>query len=155
MAEAEPIEWEDYLRVPFPLPGPADRTRLEALVGQRLPEAWWQLVVKHQGRIPEPDVVPASGGGRVTFGLLLYALDPAVMGRHASYSVAGTWAAWQGRLPAGLVPFSDDTGGNNLAFDFRGGGDPTVVFVDHETAERGDLLAVAPDFATLLASLGP
>lgn len=63
--------------------------------------------------------------------------------------------ALAGLCPAGIVPFSDDTGGNVMAFDHRGGAEPAVVFVDHETdgarpaARRPRLRGLHGDATTL------
>jgi hypothetical protein len=60
------------------------------------------------------------------------------------------------RLVDGIYPFADDPFGNLLCFDYRQGGQPTVVFWDHEVASADPVRAltyVAASFTELLTKL--
>lgn len=138
------ILWEDYTARNVPPPGDADRARIEVAIGGRLPDAYWALVVAHQGNIPEE-----GEGDPPPIGVLLLANAPDSVGKGAqSYCIERCWEAMRDYYPAGLLPFSDDTGGNVWAFDFRRDPDrPAVVFIDHEIEGEAGITPVAPDFA--------
>lgn len=150
--------WKDYLGYAFPAPTAQDRQALEAAVGHRLPDAYWQLAATNQGKIPEPSGVPRPDGRPdEQFGVLLYALPIERMEQTEvfGYGVLVALDNLAALYPAGIVPFSDDTGGNNLAFDFRAGDEPAIVFVDHNVAGERGLTKIAPNFTALLEALRP
>lgn len=140
--------WEAYTAQDVPPSDDRDRTRIEAAIGGRLPDAYWALVVAHQGNIPEE-----SEGDPPPIGVLLLANAPdSVEKDERSYCIEWCWEAMRDRYPAGLLPFSDDTGGNVWAFDFRRDPErPAVVFIDHEIEGEDGITPVAPDFAAYWA----
>lgn len=148
--------WKNYLDFDFPVPTTEDRRALEVEIGHTLPQSYWSVVSQHQGHIPDPDGVPRPDGRpdeRV--GVFLYVLSPDKLedAEVFGYGVSVALGNMADLYPPGIVPFSDDTGGNNLAFDFRTGPDPAIVFVDHNVAGERGLTRVAPNFAALLALL--
>ncbi len=54
-------------------------------------------------------------------------------------------------LPAHLIPFMNDGGGNLYCLDLRRTGEPPVVFWDHTASEGQEPQSVAPDFISWLA----
>jgi hypothetical protein len=55
-------------------------------------------------------------------------------------------------LPAYLVPFMNDGGGNLFCLDLRSPGEPPVVFWDHTASAGQEPMSVAPDFISWLAA---
>lgn len=148
--------WTDYLQYDFPTPTEDDRRALETEIGYALPQEYWDVVAEHQGHIPDPDGVPRGDGKpdeRV--GVLLYVVPTETMedSEQFGYGVLVALENMASLYPEGIVPFSDDTGGNNLAFDFRTGPDPAIVFVDHNVAGEAGLTTVAPSFTALIEML--
>ena len=147
--------WTPYLRSDLPEATETDRARIEAEIGHRLPETYWALARLNQGRVPAPKYVPLEGGGRANIGVFLYLVERERVTRpgERSYSLLSAFQGLQELYPAGIVPFSDDTGGNFMAFDYRGSaGEPAVVFVDHETPGEAGLIPAAKDFEALMAA---
>lgn len=145
--------WEPYIRAALPVPTEEDRARLEALANASLPPGYWDLAVAHQGEALDQDLVqdPAFEA----FVLLLVLPPERLDERHASYSVAFAMEHAMPRYPVGLLPFADDTGGNLWAFDYRAdSAAPAIVFIDHELEGAEGVVAVAPDFASLLVRIG-
>ena len=146
--------WTPYLRSDLPEATEADRARIEAAIGQRLPETYWALARLNQGRVPAPKYVALENGGRANIGVFLYLIERERVTRpgERSLGLLGAFHGLRDLYPAGIVPFSDDTGGNFMAFDYRAGGEPAVVFVDHETAGEAGLVPAAPSFEALMAA---
>ncbi|WP_338664472.1 SMI1/KNR4 family protein [Pararoseomonas sp. SCSIO 73927] len=144
--------WTPYLRSDFPEAGDEDRARIEAETGHRLPEDYWRLARANQGRVPDPEYVRLEGGGRARIGVFLFLIERERVTRtgERSYGLLSAFRGAQEMYPAGIVPFSDDTGGNFMAFDYRGGGEPAIVFLDHETEGEAGITRVAPDFGTMM-----
>ena len=140
--------WESYTAQGVPPPDDRDRARIEAVIGGRLPDTYWALVVAHQGNIPEE-----GEGDPPPIGVLLLANAPDSVEKDGrGYCVEWCWERMRDHYPAGLLPFSDDTGGNVWAFDFRRDPEcPAVVFVDHEIAGEDGITPVAPDIAAYWA----
>ncbi|KQM81648.1 hypothetical protein ASE67_17020 [Sphingomonas sp. Leaf23] len=136
--------WRAYVADDVPPPDDRDRARIEAAIGGRLPDAYWALVVAHQGKVPE-----GGEGDPPPIGVLLLANAPDRVGDgDRSYCIEECWRAMRDYYPAGLLPFSDDTGGDVWAFDFRLDPErPAVVFIDHEIEGEAGITPVAPDFA--------
>ncbi|MGF3025693.1 SMI1/KNR4 family protein [Methylobacterium aquaticum] len=148
-------EWIDYLDFAFPRPTGDDRRRIEETVGHRLPDAYWHDVETHQGHTRRPDRIVLDNGRPERLGVYLYVVQPdRVEDEEArSYDLVSAFEDIRAAYPPGLVPFSDDTGGNRFAFDYRGGGKPGIVFVDHNVEGEAGVTPAAPDYETLIARL--
>ncbi len=148
--------WKPKFDYSFPRPTAEDRASLEAQIGFTVPDAYWSVVADHQCQIPKPNGVPRPDGRPdEQFGYLLHVLQPEAL-KGTPYFGRGVLVALSNMAefyPKGIVPFSDDTGGNNLAFDFRSSQEPPIVFVDHEVAGEAGLTQIAPSFAALLDTL--
>ncbi|MET0269520.1 MAG: SMI1/KNR4 family protein [Sphingomonas sp.] len=144
------MTWEEYVGQGLPTPTAADRARIEQAGGGAVPDDYWDLVRAHQGQVAEEQEKPAPGHGPEGLGVLLLAISPEAAGRDASYCIATCLRNMADYYPAGLLPFADDTGGNYWAFDFRYGGAPRIVFIDHEIAGEAGITPVAADFTVFM-----
>lgn len=153
---ADAVTWRPTL---WPTNHPADSDEVDAVadaLGIVFPDDYRALVVSHQGESPEPNLFDYVEHGRATtgaMGVLFHfspdEADPVVAGYH----ILRKRPDW---LPGYLLPFSEDPGGNFIAFDFRPDGQPPVVFVDHEADDEDRLVSfVAPSVETLVAMLHP
>lgn len=152
--------WSRYLRYTFPVPTLEDRARLEQYIGHKLPEHYWELILEHQGEIPNPAFVILNTGATERCGVFLHVFDPMSLTdpsalRVRNYAVFRRYASMRGDYPEDVVPFSDDTAGNYMAFDFRSGGEPSIVFVDHNVQGEAGLTPIAPNFEAFLNMLVP
>lgn len=148
-------KWQNYLSKTFDQPTELDRARIERRIGYRLPESYWQLVVREQGRSPQEASIDLPVEGEVMFGILLLVLAGDRLQVEASYSVERSLDNMQDFYPNGIVPFADDTGGNYWAFDFRRNpATPSIVFVDHEIDGEDGLTRAAGSFDDFIARMG-
>jgi len=147
------IMWESYLQNIYYAPTDMDRIRLENYIQGKLPDSYWRLACKHQGRILRAFMeIPRHE--KVVFGILLLANSVDSEKENYSYCIEYCLNNMQGYYPDGILPFSDDTGGNYFSFDFRGNSDaPSVVFIDHEFQGEGALIHVANNFELFMSSL--
>jgi len=130
-----------------------DRKRLENYIKGRLPDSYWRLVCKHQGSILSV-TVEMPRRERVNFGVLLLVNSMNDERENYSYCVDFCFDGMQGYYPERILPFSDDTGGNYFAFDFRENPDvPSIAFVDHEIQGEGGIIHVASNFDLFMAAL--
>jgi hypothetical protein len=150
--------WKKYVNYDFQKPSIIDRNYIERLIGQKYPNEYWNLVEKYQGYIPDPDYFILKKTGREeTFGVLLHVFEQSQLKKHISgiYSAIVRYGIFRGRYASEIIPFSDDTGGNQLAFDFRNKPNPSIVFVDHNLSGDDGLAFVANNFSELLDMLSP
>jgi cell wall assembly regulator SMI1 len=151
------VRWQPYLwEQPRPA-SPFDIARVEASLGVRFPEDYRRAVMEHQGEVPHPNLFDFVEEGRKTttvMGFLLHFLGDAGE-EERDYHILENYRARRNILPSGVVPFSQDPGGNPIAFDFRRSASrPTVVFVNHEAAGEGERVwPVAATFSELLGKL--
>jgi hypothetical protein len=109
-------------------PGPAlTRAELDAYCeehGLALPASLERQLLDQNGGAPSADTsVPLTDGAETD----LFCLFGLTM-RHEASELALVAETYAGRVPAGLVPFANDSGGNL----FLVGGDDLVWFWDHE-----------------------
>jgi hypothetical protein len=126
-------------------------------LGVSFPTSYRQVVAVHQGMRPEPDLFDFEEDGEVTesvMGPLFHLLDSDDPGDLPDYHIVANYRLKQQALPPHIIPFSQDPGGNAIAFDYREpGGEPPVVFVDHEAADDNCIWPVAGTFSDLLDHL--
>lgn len=134
---------------------PADVERVETALGIRFPEDYRRVVQEHQGEAPIPNLFDFEEKGRRTtsvMGPLLHFREDAG-GTAESYHILRSWELRRDWLPPRVIPFSEDPGGNPIAFDFRRSADaPPVVFVDHESGGVA-IWPIAASFTEFLSSL--
>ncbi len=149
-------EWKRYLSTAFARPSEADRTRLEALAGARLPDFYWQVVREHQGQVLDTEGLTLPDEGEINFGVLLLAVAPGTLSKSdASYTVEDCFRHMEDRYTAGLFPFADDTDGNYWAFDFRAyPANQAVVFIDHVEIGEDGVTRSADSFGAPMAMVG-
>jgi hypothetical protein len=149
-------EWKPYLKAAFPQPTEADRTRLERLAGAALPDAYWDMVCRHQGGVLDTGLELDGQFGEINFGVLLLALSPrSVESLTSTYCIEYCCESMEDRYPVGLFPFADDTGGNYWAFDFRTTPtDPAIVFIDHEMLGDEGVTPASGSFAAFMKGAG-
>lgn len=148
--------WEPYLSYKLPQVTTEDCKNLERVVGHKLPEAYWEIVKLHQGQCPEPGtfIIPGTGA-QEQVGVLLHIFSQSRVPapRAQMYGVISQYKNMKRLYHPDVVPFSNDTGGNRVAFDFRSGTEPSVVFANHNFAGDYGLSFVAPNFTALLKML--
>jgi hypothetical protein len=132
---------------------------VERVLGVRFPEDFRSIIPTAHGGSPapvsrfryaDPDLghVGTSLGAVMSFDA---ASSDYILKRHAIL-------AGEGIIPALVVPFGEDGGGDFMAFDFRGhAADPPVVYVSHESAteanEGENVYPLAPSFTAFLEML--
>ena len=140
------VSWEPYVR-PTPKGVTPDALRqLELQWRVTLPQAYKNLVSKHQGMTPIPSTFNI---GRVqnTFSVLLTVTRDE---RWDEYSVSSTHESLSRYVPAGIYPFGLTPGGESLCFDYRQvSAQPRVVLVTVE----GEIHSIAENFEDFLAGL--
>jgi hypothetical protein len=152
--------WSEYLNYKFPVPTADDRRRVEQHIGYKLPDRYWEIAKEHQGEIPIPDSIVLKTGVMESCGVFLHVFDPdrltdPAAAVAASYALVSSLRGMKRYYPRGIVPFSDDTGGNKMAFDFRTPGESSIVFVNHNVGGEDALTFVAPNFTAFLERLVP
>jgi cell wall assembly regulator SMI1 len=158
LRENRPVRWQPYLWERSRPASPADIERVEAGLGVRFPEDYRRAVMEHQGEAPHPNLFDFVEEGKKTttvMGPLFHFAEDAGDESLDSYNVLESYRARGNILPEGVIPFSEDPGGNPIAFDFRRSADsPPVVFVNHEAAGGDEgVWTVAASFSELLDKL--
>jgi cell wall assembly regulator SMI1 len=142
------VIWMNY-ELPEPRPATTAEIRAaEAVLGVRLPADFVAVASEHQGRTPSPSVFRLEDGTESILNNLLHfeASSP-------TSSIVRAWDDLQDILPAGVVPFAADPGGNYLCFDYRESDEqPPVVFWVHDDPSA-PTQRVAASFTQLLALL--
>jgi hypothetical protein len=121
------------------------------------PPSYRQVVAEHQGMQPEPDLFDFVEDGEPTesvMGPLFHFLDGDDPSDLPDYHIVANYRLKRQALPARVIPFSQDPGGNAIAFDYRDhASEPAVVFVDHESDDDEGIWPVAATFSDLLELL--
>ena len=74
----------------------------------------------------------------------------------SEYSILKIFSTLKSRLVEKVFPFARDPFGNYICFDYRSGGDPTIVFWEHEAASIDNdsaISKVCDSFSELLDML--
>src|SRR5579871_1529605 len=133
------LEWQDCKSV-------SDEAirAVEARLGVRFPSDYVECVRRCDGGWPKPHHFdypdPALGPVETSIGRFL-SLDST---RKGNLLDVVEWLSDQ--LPAQVVPFADEPGGDFLCFDYRGGGAPAVVYWMHEREGEEAVAPLAPTF---------
>jgi hypothetical protein len=124
--------------------------KVETKLGIRFPEDYRNFVKNSRGGTPSPQEVKIEG--RKSPGVFEQLLN--FIPDDDNYILENyDWI--KDRLAPGLVPIASDPGGNYIAFHFKGKGEPTVVWWEHEEGLRRKkpFLPIAKSFTELLESL--
>lgn len=149
------LTWRPYLwDTPRPAP-PHEIARAEAALGIHFPADYRRIVAVHQGEVPDPNLFDFTEDGRRTTSvmgpLFHFAADEA--GPARSYHLLASLELRRDWLPPRVIPFSEDSGGNPIAFDFRHSASaPPIVFVDHESGGSA-VWPIAASFSEFLGLL--
>jgi cell wall assembly regulator SMI1 len=148
------LTWRPYLWQDDRPADPAAISNAEKAIGFRFPQDYRSVVAEHQGKTPWPNAFDFGGAeerNTTAMNGLFHFLkvdDPRLRGYHLLQNFRERSAT----LPPGIVPFSEDAGGNAIAFDFRTSAEaPAVVLVDHERmGQAGWIQPVADSFTEFL-----
>lgn len=128
--------------------------RLEELIGSRLPRAYREFLLQHNGGYPEPDgflFKDLSDGSSIDRFL---GVD---VGEHSN--IDKYLVTYQERIPDGFFPIAHDPGGNLVLIGVTGRHSGNVYFWDHENEADGsapdmsNMHLVAGDFSDFLNNL--
>lgn len=136
----------------------SDVERVETALGINFPDDYRTIVMLHQGEIPQQnlfDLIENNEKTILVMGVLFHFLEDKSESGFYSYNILETYLTRQHLLPPQVIPFSEDPGGNYIAFDFSKTPDiPTIVFVDHEAVgEENWVSYVAANFTEFLSLL--
>ncbi|CAM3914800.1 1,3-beta-glucan synthase regulator [Bacillus luti] len=123
--------------------------QVEQYLGVKFPNDFIECVKKYDGGYPRPKVFDIQGLDESTFNdLLTLHIDD-------KYSIVQKYENIKDRLMDGVYPFTSDSFGNFICFDYRSNPEsPTIIFWDHEEEEIEDsLYPVCSTFTELLNSL--
>jgi hypothetical protein len=144
--------WDDERPIP-----PDAIERAEHDLGIAFPRSYCLVAAEHQGMQPKPDRFDFVEDGEQTesvMGPLFHFLDTDDPNDLPDYHIVANYRLKRKALPAQVIPFSQDPGGNAIAFDYRKpGAEPPVVFVDHEADDDNCVWPVAATFSQLLDEL--
>lgn len=152
------VNWIKYVKYDYPAPTQEDRKHFEDVVGQKMPQFYWNIIRNHQGDIPDPDFfIAPETNQQERFGVLLhiFEFDRIPNSIAKVYSVLSRYEFMCELYSSEIVPISNDTGGNNIALDFRFGPDPYVVFIDHNIEGDEGITLVAKNIGELFKMFGP
>lgn len=140
------IRWRPYVWKEVHPVAPGEIQQLEASWGVRLPEDYKELVSAHQGMTPDPGSFKVGRGSNAFNVLLTITRDE----KSVSYSAQHVYDVIRPHVPAGIHPFGETPGGEQLCFDYREGAEqPRVVLVTVEMF----IYPVANSFREFLAGL--
>ncbi|HOZ48660.1 MAG TPA: SMI1/KNR4 family protein [Candidatus Hydrogenedentes bacterium] len=109
---------------------PVEVERFETVSKVNLPEDFKSWLLRHNGSCPEPPRIDLDDGQGIYLNSFLS------FSRQDKYNVFSMIETMSGRLPEGLVPIADDSGGNFVCFRYSSRtSQPEVVFWDHEEAD--------------------
>ena len=132
--------------------GPLDPARLtafEARIGATLPADYRRFLLAHNGGrlVPCEIVLP---GEAEPFASLAAAFGL----HHGADSLDRVFDNVKDYIPAEVIAFAEDEGGNLLCIGIRGEHGGRVYFWDHEGAGWEDLMPLAGSFDAFVAALG-
>jgi hypothetical protein len=139
--------------------GPLDLARLaafEARLGAELPADYRQFLLVHNGGdfVPDEIVLPGQAEPFATMGQLFGLFD-------GPFSLEAVCENVEDVIPAEVVAFAEDVGGNLLCIGIRGAHRGKVYFWDHNGSLPGEdepcwsgMTLLAPSFAEFVSALG-
>ena len=91
----------------------------------------------------------------LVMGVLFHFCEDKSKSSFYSYNILENYLNRRHILPLQVIPFSEDPGGNSIAFDFRESLDaPSIVFVDHEAIGEANWISfIAANFTEFLNML--
>ncbi|MBV9070687.1 MAG: SMI1/KNR4 family protein [Acidobacteria bacterium] len=124
---------------------------VEQQLGIRFPASYKEAVLACHGGSPLRGTfdVPDEEIGLITTGLgmlLTFNEDDAE-------SVVDTHRVLADRLPASVIPFAIEGGSDYIAFDYRSGNEPAVVYWSHEKEAADAITRLARNFDEFTALL--
>ena len=128
----------------------------EAILGVSLPESYKKLAQRYPGGSPDKSEfkVKLSDQGRTWSSCIggLLSLDPRKIDNVFACLVG---LSREDGLPQGLIPISDDGGGDLICLDYRfvHEGPPSVVYWAHELGGENGIIAIASSFDEFLEIL--
>ncbi|MFH7026390.1 MAG: SMI1/KNR4 family protein [Heteroscytonema crispum UTEX LB 1556] len=154
----KPIQWKSYL---WEQSRPATLSGIkhaESVLGISFPDDYISVVMQHQGKIPKQalfDLIQNNHKTVLVMGVLLHFIEDKSDSGFYSYNILENYRNRRHLLPPQVIPFSEDPGGNMIAFDFRETpGAPSIVFVDHEAVGEAEwVLYIAASFKEFLSKL--
>ena len=139
--------------------GPADLVRLaafEAHLGAVLPADYRQFLLAHNGGdfLPDQIILPGRSEPYAAIGSAFGLYD-------GPYALETVFRNVVGEVPADLLPFAEDAGGNLFCVGIRGAHYGRIYYWDHELSTPGaeepgwnNLTLLAGSFGTFVAALG-
>jgi hypothetical protein len=139
--------------------GPLDRARLagfEARLGAALPADYRQFLLANNGGelVPDEIILPGQGQPFASMGPLFGLHD-------GPESLEAVCDNVEGLIPAEVLAFGEDVGGNLLCIGIRGGHRGKVFFWDHNRSFPGEdepgwsgMTLLAGSFEEFVAALG-
>lgn len=122
----------------------------EEKIGHRLPSAYRDFLLAHNGGRPIPAVVDIddcpSGASEVQVFLGL-------TGAFESETLEWSWNAFRGRIPERLLPIADDPFGNLFCLSLEGMDAGQILFLDRYEESESRPYFVAKDFNEFLSKL--
>ena len=147
------IEWEDYLpedsEQPFPLPSINDIQEADSILGCSLPEDYKNVLMLHQGQLPE-DLGIKVEQGTEPIGCLFHVFKD---GPSKTYSIFSKRKRLLEDGNTDLIPFTDNSSSSRFCFDFsKNKLNPAIVFVDsdYELDDPDAITFVANSFTEFL-----
>lgn len=123
----------------------------ERRLGVRFPDSYRECVKNCHGGYPRQSDFTFQDRdiGMVTSGIaqmLTFDVDD-------EENIVSTRERLASQLPAGVIPITDDGSGDFVCLDFRGGGEPEVIYWHHERAEGESITRLAGDFESFMTML--
>ncbi len=120
------------------------------------PESYKQLVARHQGKRPERnmfDFYIDNKKNTTIMGPLFHFIENST--EYKSYHIEINYLVYKDRLPAYIIPFSEDPGGFQIAFDYRKfNKDPMIVLINSDALTKEEsVIYIAKDFDSFLKKL--
>ncbi|MDB9317606.1 SMI1/KNR4 family protein [Nodularia spumigena] len=158
LEDNQPIQWQSYLWEQSRPATLSDIERIETALRIHFPNDYRDVVMQHQGEIPQQnlfDFIENNDQTILVMGVLFHFLEDKSESGFYTYNILENYKNRRHLLPPQVIPFSEDPGGNCIAFDFRKTPDaPTIVFVDHEAVGEANWISyIAANFTEFLSLL--
>jgi cell wall assembly regulator SMI1 len=129
-----------------------DLDAFEQTLGKRLPRAYRDFLLAHNGGRPVPAVIDIDDcpSGATEVQVLLGLTGPV-----ESETLEWSWNAFRDRIPERLLPIADDPFGNLFCLSLEGNDAGQVLFLDRYEESESRPYFVAATFDDFLAMLRP
>ncbi|ARU54231.1 SMI1/KNR4 family protein [Oleiphilus messinensis] len=123
---------------------------LESHLGIKFPKDYLDVVMIHQGKVPNPNQIKV--GGRITSVGVLFLITHD--NEYKGSTIKSNVMYVEDDLPQGIVPIVGSGGGSVFAFDFRKSSDtPSIVFVDSDKEGDDAITFLSDSFSGFLSLL--